>query len=202
MAIIKDKKGTYIKIMGARLSFPHLFEPQRDDTGKNPKYNGLFIMKPDAVEIKEISAEIKRVAQEKWPNKHAEILTGLKASGKLCLRKGDTKANYEGFEGNVYISASNKHKIKIFNRAGEMITEDCEGSPYAGCYVNVSVELWVQDSQKYGKRINASLRAVQFVNDGESFGGGSVATDDEFGDLGDGADDSTDLIGSDDDVPF
>lgn len=178
-----------IKILNARLSFPHLFEPQRDDNGKNPKFNGLFIMAKDNPAIKTISDEIKAVAKEKWPIKHEEILKRLKAGGKLCLRNGDTKANYEGFAGNIYISASNKTPIKVFNRAGEMITEGCEGSPYAGCYVNVSVELWPQDSQKFGQRINASLRAVQFVKDGESFGGGSVAADDEFGDLGEGSQD-------------
>jgi len=177
-----------IKILNARLSFPHLFEPQRDDSGKNPKYNGLFIMSPDNPAVKEISAEIRRVAEEKWPNKHDEILKSLKAGGKLCMRSGDTKTGYEGFAGNVYISASNKTKIKVFNRAGEMITESCEGAPYAGCYVNASVELWAQDNANFGKRVNASLRAVQFVKDGESFGGGSVASDDEFGDLGEGAD--------------
>lgn len=193
MAVIKNKTGTHIKIFGARLSFPNLFEPQRDDKGKNPKYNGLFIMSRSAPEIAEISAEIKRVAQEKWPNKHEEILKSLKASGKLCLRNGDTKLQYEGFEGNVYISASNKIPIKVFNRNGEMLTEGCTGSPYAGCFVNVSVELWAQDSSQFGKRINASLRAVQFAKDGESFGGGSVATDDEFGDLSEGADDNTEI---------
>lgn len=190
MAVKKTPSGAIvIQCMDARLSFPHLFDPQRDDQGKNPKYNGIFIMAKDNPAIKEISDEIKRVAKEKWPQKHEEILKRLKAGGKLCLRNGDTKANYEGFEGNIYISASNKTPIKVFNRAGEMITEGCEGSPYAGCYVNVSVELWPQDSQKFGQRINASLRAVQFVKDGESFGGGSVATDDEFGDLGEGSQD-------------
>lgn len=190
MTVKKTPSGAIvIQCMDARLSFPHLFEPQRDENGKNPKYNGIFIMAKDNPAIAEITAEIKRVAQEKWPQKHAEILQSLKASGKLCLRNGDTKAQYEGFEGNIYISASNKIPIKVFNRNGEMITEGCEGSPYAGCYVNVSVELWVQDNQKFGKRINASLRAVQFVKDGESFGGGSVATEDEFGDLGEGSQD-------------
>jgi len=43
------------------------------------------------------------------------------------------------------------------------------GKPYAGCYVNMSIRLWAQDNQ-FGKRVNAQLRAVQFVKDGEAFG--------------------------------
>jgi hypothetical protein len=48
--------------------------------------------------------------------------------------------------------------------------------------VNASIELWCQDNN-YGKRINASLRGVQFLKDGEAFAGGGVANADEFDDL-------------------
>jgi hypothetical protein len=54
-----------------------------------------------------------------------------------------------------------------------------DGRPYAGCFVNASVELWAQDNN-FGKRINASLRGVQFFKDGDAFSGGGAASDDEF----------------------
>ena len=50
-------------------------------------------------------------------------------------------------------------------------------------YVNGSIELWCQDNA-YGKRINATLRGVQFLKDGEAFAGGGSASADEFDDLG------------------
>ncbi len=43
-----------------------------------------------------------------------------------------------------------------------------DGKPYAGCYVNASIDIWAQDSQ-YGKRVNAGLRGVQFIRDGDKF---------------------------------
>ncbi|MDQ9777799.1 DUF2815 family protein, partial [Acinetobacter baumannii] len=43
-------------------------------------------------------------------------------------------------------------------------------------------ELWCQDNN-YGKRINASLRGVQFLKDGEAFAGGGIASEDDFEDL-------------------
>ena len=67
-------------------------------------------------------------------------------------------------------------------------TVEADGLPYSGCYVNASIELWAQDNN-YGKRINASLRGVQFYRDGDAVaGGGGPASEDEFDDLAEGAD--------------
>ena len=62
--------------------------------------------------------------------------------------------------------------------------------PYSGCYVNGSVEFWAQDGDNSGMR--CSLRAVQFVKDGDAFAGGSKVSNDEFDAL-DGAD-ADDLV--------
>jgi hypothetical protein len=61
-----------------------------------------------------------------------------------------------------------------------LVTTD--GKPYAGCYVNANIDVWWQDN-KYGKRVNASLRSVQFVKDGESFGAGPLDAAKEFEDV-------------------
>ncbi|MDC5277565.1 DUF2815 family protein, partial [Acinetobacter baumannii] len=67
-------------------------------------------------------------------------------------------------------------------RNGKTPLVQADGRPYAGCYVNAAIELWCQDNN-YGKRINASLRGVQFLKDGEAFAGGGVASEDDFEDL-------------------
>jgi hypothetical protein len=54
---------------------------------------------------------------------------------------------------------------------------------YGGCYVNASIDVWVMDNS-YGKKVLASLNAIQFVKDGEAFGSKSEAADD-FEDLDD-----------------
>lgn len=63
--------------------------------------------------------------------------------------------------------------------------------PYSGCYVNASVEFWAQDGDNSG--IRCSLRAVQFLKDGDAFAGGSKVAVDELDDLGSGAD-AEDLV--------
>jgi len=59
-----------------------------------------------------------------------------------------------------------------------LVKED--GKPYAGCYVNANIELYAYSHPKGGKGVSASLRAVQFLKDGESFGAGPVNAEDEF----------------------
>jgi predicted 2-oxoglutarate/Fe(II)-dependent dioxygenase YbiX len=53
---------------------------------------------------------------------------------------------------------------------------------YAGCYVNAAISIWIQNNQ-FGKRVNSNLLALQFVKDGESFGGGGVKVNDVFDDI-------------------
>ena len=73
----------------------------------------------------------------------------------------------------------------VIDKDKSPLTEQ-DGKPYAGCFVNASVELWAQDNN-YGKRINASLRGVQFFKDGDAFAGGGAASEDEFDDIAEGA---------------
>ena len=116
-------------------------------------------------------------------------MKGLRAQDRLCLHDGATKASYQGFEGNLFVSSSSKLRPSVFDRNRVPLQPD-DGKPYSGCYVNASIELWPQDSKQYGKRINAQLRGVQFVADGDAFAAGSAASDDEFEDLGDQGDDT------------
>jgi hypothetical protein len=82
----------------------------------------------------------------------------------------------------VAASAQETAPPTVVDAARQALTER-SGKPYAGCYVNASIELWAQDNA-YGKRINATLRGVQFVRDGDSFGAGSrAAAPDEFDEI-------------------
>jgi hypothetical protein len=82
----------------------------------------------------------------------------------------------------VYVSARNKARPVVIDKDKSPLTQ-ADGKPYAGCYVNVSLDVWAQSNQ-YGKRINAKLLAVQFDKDGDAFSGGEGYSDDDFGDEG------------------
>lgn len=182
-----------IMLSGVRLAFPALFK-----TDKFGTFSATGIFPKDHPAFKLVQDTIKAVATEKWGAKAPEILKALAAKDNVCLHNGDTKAEYEGYEGNFYVSARNEVRPKVLARdRSPLVPED--GKPYSGCYVNMLIELWAQDNKDYGRRVNASLLGVQFDKDGDAFSGGSVASENDFDDLGDGAD-AGETSGSDGDL--
>lgn len=153
----------------------------------DPKYNCTFLLPPDHPQVKDIKAKMIAVAKERWKDKAEGVYKSLQATDKLALHDGDNKPAYEGFPGNLFISASRPQNTRPTTlRADGTPCTLTDGVIYGGCYVNASVEFWAQDN-KFGKRVNAELRGVQFLRDGDSFGGGSVAGQDEFEPVTDGA---------------
>jgi hypothetical protein len=192
-----------VMLKDVRLAFPNLFKAKAVEEGGEPRYGATFLLAPDHPAIAELKRVMLTVAEEKWGAKAAEIAKSLFAGGRIALRNGDSKSEYEGFAGNMFISASNKAKPTVLDNKADPSTgrpaplTQVDGRPYAGCYVNALVDIWAQDNS-FGKRINASLMGVQFVRDGDPFAGGGVASDSDFAAV-EGADASTtadDVFGS------
>lgn len=177
-----------IMLKNVRLAFPNLFEPSTVAGEGEPRYSVALILPTDHPQIKEIDAKINAVATEKWKDKAEAMIKSLEKTGKLALHDGDEKPNYDGFPGNMFVSASAKVSARptVINSDKTPLT-DRDGKIYAGCYVNVSLDLWAQDNA-YGKRVNAQLRGVQFLRDGDAFSAGRPADSDEFEAVTDGAD--------------
>ena len=168
-----------------RLSFPDLFEAVQYQ-GQGPfNYRASFLMPADSQGKKDIDAAIKQVATEKWGAKAGAILPGILANPqKCCFIDGNLK-EYNGYAGNWALSATRTQESgrpAIVDRAKNPLSAS-DGKIYAGCYVNAVVEIWTQDNS-YGKAIRATLVSVQFVRDGESFGGAAPATASDLDDLG------------------
>ena len=170
-----------VKLNNVRLCFPQLFEAKTVNGEGKPAFSAAFLIDPKDPQLDVLNKAIEAVAKEKWGAKSDAMLKTIRAADKTCLHSGDLKANYDGFEGMMYVSARNALRPLVVDVNKAPLTAE-DGKPYAGCYVNASVELWTQDNN-YGKRVNATLRGVQFYKDGESFAGGGVASDDDFDDL-------------------
>jgi hypothetical protein len=156
-----------------------LFTPQRGPEGTGePKHSGTFAFPKDHPAVAAIKKGFEQVAKEKWGAKAVEVYTMLKAGDRLCLRDGDAKADKEGYKGNLYISASNKLRPLIIDGQKQPIDAN-SGLIYSGCFVNAEVEIWAQDN-KFGKRMNATLRGVQKVRDGQRLAGGGVSSADDY----------------------
>lgn len=162
-----------VKLENVRLSFPELFnaKPFQDSA---PKYSAQFLLDKvkDKAQIDMLRKAAMEVAAAKWT-------TGVPKGVQYCVRDGDEK-DYQSHQGMMYISASNPedHRPGVIDRQSRPIVES-DGTIYGGCYVNVSIDLWAQDN-KYGKRINANILAVQFVKDGDPFGAKPINAAEEF----------------------
>lgn len=173
--IPKGADPAIIKLSNVRLSFPHLFEPHAMEEGQEKKYGAVFLMDNNLHDslITNLEKTIDRLALDFWKKKQ---------HFKSCLRDGNDKPDMDGYgDGVMFISASRKTRPPVVDRTVSPVTAE-DGIIYAGCYVNATVRLWVQDN-KWGKRVNAELRAVQFVKDGDSFGAGPVNAENEFENL-------------------
>ena len=181
-----------ILLQNVRLAFPNIWQPRASQDGGKAKYGASLILPHDHPAVKAIRALLPKVAKEKWGDKADVILKGLEKQDRICLHDGDVKAQYDGFAGNLFVSANSDGRPSVLDRDKTPLAAT-DGKPYSGCYVNASIELWAQDHQKHGKRINAQLRGVQFFKDGDAFAAGSPASEDEFPDLGDQGDDTDPL---------
>ena len=176
-----------ILLKNVRLAFPNLFEPTTVAGEGKPRYSATLLIPADHPQLEEIKAAQLAIATAKWNAKAAAIIKGLDKQDKLALHDGDTKSKYDGFPGNFFISAAAQE-----NAAPTVIDRDRSplsarsGRPYAGCFVNASIELWAQDNN-YGQRVNAQLRGIQFYSDGDSFSAGRPADADEFEEVTEGA---------------
>lgn len=170
-----------VKLKNVRLAFPALFEARAQNAGDKPAFSAAFIFPPDHEAKQQLENAIKTVAEEKWGAKADAQLKALRASDKVCLHDGDSKSQFAGYEGNLFVNARSYTRPGVFDADGSpLIAQD--GKPYAGSYVHAVIDVYAQDNS-YGKRINASLAGVMFYRDGEAFAGGGSATVDDFADL-------------------
>lgn len=190
-----------------RLAFPDLFTPTLFTGETDPKkkrYNAVFLISPGGANAKAVDAAILAAATEAFEGNVAKAQAFINAhkgnSNKFCYMTGDTK-EYDGFAGNMALSAHRpvgQGKPGIFDctRAGPdgkpapLAEED--GKPYAGCYVNASLEIWIQKTPATQAGVRCSMAGVFFANEGDHFAGGKTADAGEF-DVSDGADSADDL---------
>ncbi len=160
------------------------------DANAKPKFNCGLILEADHPQLDEIRKKMKAVAQDKWKDKAEAQYKALEKSDKLALHDGDNKPNYDGYPGNMYLSPSAQENAPptLLSQSKQVLnTKDAAKMIYSGCYVNASIDIWAQDNG-FGKRINAQLRGVQFLKDGDAFSAGRPADSDEFEEVTSGTD--------------
>lgn len=174
-----------VRLKNVRLSFPALFEAKAVNDGE-AKFSAAFLLKKgaDAAQIKLVQETIESIKKQKWG-------TNIPKGVKVCLHEGSEK-DFDGYDETVmFISSSSSRRPVVVDRDLQPLVRE-DSKPYAGCFVNCTLRLWAQDN-KYGKRVNAELVAVQFARDGEAFGAAPVDAEEEFESLEDSSVDLDDI---------
>jgi hypothetical protein len=153
-----------IVLTNVRLSFPHVFKPEKrragDDPNKPDRYSAAFILDKvaDAKQIKKVEAAIELLIKEEKLRVDPD---------KRCLKDGKSKPDLYP-DTVMFINSACARKPQVVDRDRSPLTED-DDVIYGGCRVNAVLTLWGQNNE-YGRRVNATLEVVQFVRDDEPFG--------------------------------
>ena len=153
-----------IVLKNVRLSYPHLFTPEKFDEKQDPKYGCVLIIKKDDPQVAGIKEAIYKAGQEKWGNK---IQPGKWPSNlHWPLKDGDDKADENPeYAGCYFISPTSKQPVVLLDRAKRKLTE-ADDKLYPGAYVNASLAVSHFDAaMKRG--VSIYLNGVQFFADGE-----------------------------------
>ena len=211
----KKKVPGRIKLEGVRLSFADIWRPKsikrQDGTESPPKFSANFLIPKDgdltaivdgkrmpimaALKKAKIAAIAKKLGEDKAKS--------LKIKSSAYAVKDGDEENYDGYEGQWYVSANNTKAPKVIGK-DKRVLKETDGVVYSGCYVNAIVTLWyqaagVKNDNPVPHAVYASLEAIQFVKDGEAFGAPGVDVDEDFEDLTDDEDDlDDDDVGDDD----
>jgi hypothetical protein len=191
-----------IKLPEGRLSYAYLAtpKPKPPKNGKEvaPRYETVVLLDPSnaaqKAAIDQVKAEAVRIAKAEWGD-NVELKKLVLAFGngdkKAIDEDGAINPTYEAFKGMYYVNTSTSDKPLIANRRGELIEKTNAQFPYSGCYANVRVTLYPWKYTEPGstmtrRGISVDLRSVQFVKDGDAFGGRTaINPEEEFEALGD-----------------
>jgi hypothetical protein len=180
-----------IFLSDVRLSFPHIAEPQRrvnEQTGKEKiSYNCEFLMPQDHAGFQKFMQRYAQLAQDTWKEHAQQVMQMIQADRKSrCFGMGAEKINkktfkpYDGYEGNVFITAGSDRMPQIIRQDGTpveagnvMEAQQLARAMYGGCRVNAAIKPWPQKNM-HGNGIRCDLIAIQFFKDDTAFGEGGA----------------------------
>lgn len=182
-----------LRINNVRISYPVLFRPKgfEGNDQAEKKYSAVFVLdkQKNKKDLRDIQNAIRAVIDEKWGDKRPKNI-------KLCLIEASEKeGTYSNEEDLMLLSSSTPRRPPVVGKNPENEVHEDDDEVWPGCFVNASVRFWAQDN-KYGKRVNCELRAVQTLAKGDRWGGPDpVDPNEEFESYDDEDDEDEDYDG-------
>lgn len=179
-------------------SYPNVLVPKAGDEGGEPKYSFDSLLPKDT--HKEAIDLIVGQVRKLMTTNNIQV-----ASGKLFIKDGNKWYEEKPeCQGRYVVKARESRRPSLRDSSGAKLDprddrETIVDLFYGGGKYSVLINPWVQNN-KFGKRINANLLAVRFVDHGEAFGMGRVDDEEIWDDIdntgggdGDGFDDDDDI---------
>lgn len=199
---VERREDGVLRIKNVRLSYPHLFEPYKGDNADKdavPKYGTKALM--DKKTHKEDAVALRKLAMEMAVTEFKQKIP----ADKMFIRDGSAFGKDELEQSCFILSANEKIKPTLRDASGKREVKEEDDMLYAGCVATLLIKPWTQNN-KFGKRVNAGLVAVQWTGEGERIGTGRPAVDDDdFDSVSedfDGDYDDDDGFGDEDDDGF
>lgn len=201
--------GIKLNLKKVRIGWVNVFEKAADSVNQQGqpvkgKYQLTAYLDKDDPQLNKLDKTVLEVltegmksakAAEKWMDKNY----GFGNHADKCAIKdlAERDKPIEGLEEGIYFKATSQKQPVIMTSSGEKQTKrgftvgvdedgektqvEVEGKEvYAGCYANISVEIYWFDTYKC---LLVNLLGVRFREDGEAFGGaGETATADDLDD--------------------
>jgi len=167
-----------IRVDGVIASYPHLDKPWKKNDADREKYS-LTGLAP-----KETHGEVKALLVEVINSLLTEAKMGKIGAEHKFVRNGDTEDGplKPETESMWIIKASENpdRAPKVRDQRTKVMTPaEIAKTIYPGCKVNMLIRPWAQNN-KFGKKINANLIAVQFVGEGTRIGEAAIDDDDAW----------------------
>ncbi len=181
VAIVSTEDPQRLTTPEARLSWPHLFTPRKDDRGKD-KWDCVLVL-PKPFDKAPFNAIVKAACIAAYGADFAALVK----AGKLSLPKikdGDlTKPDDPTFANAVYFEAHSARRPGIVDQTVQAIPDTEAHRLYAGCYVRAAIRAYAYDyknaeGKTVKKGISFGLQNVQLLRDGDPLGSGMDAGND------------------------
>ena len=166
-------RGSFVSL--AEPSVPH---GETDET--KSRYQITIALPKDDPFWKDVAAQIKVAAKEKWAGK-------IPANLKRPVKDGDANVDddgvikYEEHEGCYTLQTSSKRKPDVADAALNPIVE--ADALYSGAWYRAAVRAYAWTHPTGGKGVSFSLETVQKVKDDDPLGGGGGKADEDFADF-------------------
>lgn len=173
-------KENRVVLKNVRCNYPRVHKAETNQLSGKTEYSISILIPQDDPQVAELKAKMQAVWVSKFgPEKGPKKLKSAMDSKNTRFLHFDEETGF--YRINLKRKESDGAPM-VLDRAKNKL-EESSGKPYGGCYINVSFDLWVYDKQSTGT--SATLLGVQFVKDGEPFGGSSQPSDKDFEDLSD-----------------